>query len=129
MLKPEASIGVGLATLTVVFALHQNATPTAADVRTLPEMNEDIEKSERAASWLSAGIVGGISLVARDPVIFWIGGTGIIAMAWWSRHANRVNPDLKRLIPGGAVQSEPMPQMTTEEYTAFEGQFASEFAA
>lgn len=119
MLKPEISIPAGMAVATLVYALHQNATPTIADIRTLPEGNEDVDKAERGATWMSAGIVAGISLIARDPVIFMVGGTMVIAMAWWTRHANQVNPELKRFIPGGAVQSDPVPEMETEEYTAF----------
>lgn len=127
--KPEVSIGMGLAVATVVHAIHENATPNLSDIKTLPEGNEDVSKSERSATWLSAGIVAGVSLIARDPVIFWFGGVMVIAESWLTKHANAVNPELKKYIPGGAVQSEPVPQMDTEQYTAFENQFASAFAA
>lgn len=125
-LKPEISIGAGLAVATLVYAIYQNATPSVADIRTLTEGNEDIKKAERGASWLAGGAVAGVSLIARDPVIFIVGGSMVIAMAWWTRHANLVNPDLRKFVPGSAsVQSEPVADMDTEQYVAFESQFAA----
>jgi hypothetical protein len=59
-LKPEISVGMALTVGVLVYAVHQNATPSIADVRTLPEGNEDIERAERSASWISAGIVAGV---------------------------------------------------------------------
>ena len=124
-LKPEISTGAALAVGTLVYAIYSNATPTIGDIRTLTENDEDVDKAERSASWLAGGAVAGISLIARDPVIFMVGGSMVIAMAWWTRHANAINPDLKKLIPGGATESAPMPEGTTENYTAFESQFVS----
>src|SRR5687768_13654111 len=107
-LKPEISIGAGLAVGTLVYAMYSNATPGLADVRSLTENNEDVARAERSTSWMAAGVVAGVSLIARDPVIFTVGGVMVIGMAWMTRHANAVNPDLKRFIPGGtgSVQSE-----------------------
>ncbi|MBW5252045.1 hypothetical protein JGS39_24100 [Streptomyces sp. P01-B04] len=124
-LKPEISIGAGLAVGTLVYSMYSNATPTTSDIRSLVENNEDVNRAERSTSWMAAGVVAGISLIARDPVIFTVGGVMVIGMAWMTRHANAVNPDLKRFVPGGATQSEPEPEMSTEQYTAFENQFAA----
>lgn len=126
MLKPEISVGAALATATVVFAVHNNATPTNGDIRSLPENNEDIEKAERSASWISAGIVAGVSLVARDPVIFMVGSAMVITMAWWTRYANRVNPDLNKLVPDSmrSTQSEPVDEMAEQDYVPFQEQSA-----
>lgn len=91
-LKPEVSIPVALATATVVYAIHTNATPTIADVRSIDAGNPDIQSSERAASWTAAAVVAGVSLIARDPNVFIVGGAMVIAMAWLTRHADAVNP-------------------------------------
>jgi hypothetical protein len=115
---------------TLVYAIYSNATPTIGDIRTLTENDADIDKAERGASWMAGGVVAGVSLIARDPVIFMVGGSMVIAMAWWTRHANSVNPDLKKYIPGSganSAESAPMPEMAEQKYTAFENQ--SEFAA
>lgn len=91
-LKPEVSLPVGLATAAIVYAIHSNFTPTIADVRSAAENNETVEASRKAATWTSAAVVAGISLIAKDPAIFIIGGTMVIAMDWFTRHANAVNP-------------------------------------
>jgi hypothetical protein len=89
-LKPEFSIMGGLAVSTIVYAVHSNATPPQADIRALPQDTADIASSERAASWISAGIVSGVSLIAKDPNIFIMGAVAIVGMAWWTRHSNAV---------------------------------------
>lgn len=124
MLKPEISVGAALAVGTLVYAIHQNATPSIADIRSLPEGNEDVRNAERSASWISAGLVAGISLVARDPVIFVVGSGMVVAMAWWTRHANLVNPELKKLLPAGFTQSEPVPEMEEQTYMPFQAESA-----
>lgn len=121
-LKPEASLGVSLATAAVVYATYTNMTPPIADIRSLDPNNTDIAKSERLATWTSAGVVAGISLLARDATIFVIGGAMVVAMAWAHRHANRVDQtkDAARQLlptqtagpigntPSGVTQGPPM---------------------
>jgi hypothetical protein len=95
-LKPEISLGVGLATAAVVWSVYQNATPTIADIRTGPPGDATIDSSRKMASWTAAGIVAGISLLAKDPTVFILGGSMVVALDWWHRHANEVNPDTGR---------------------------------
>lgn len=90
-LKPEASIMTSLAVGAVVYGIHANATPTNADTRSLAPGNRDIQRSERTATWMSAGVVAAISLLAKDPTIFVLGGAMTIAMAWWTRHSDLVD--------------------------------------
>jgi hypothetical protein len=86
-LKPEASVLSGLAVGAVVFAIHSNFTPSQADMQGLPAGNKDLDRSERQATWLSAGVVAGISLLAKDPTIFVIGSFATVAMAFLTRNA------------------------------------------
>jgi len=105
-MKPEISLGVGLAVGTAVLAIHTIATPTMADTRTLDAGNKDVAASERTATWMSAGLVATVSLVARDPMIFIVGGLMTVGVAWWSRHANSLSP-ITSALPhlGGAGAS------------------------
>ena len=95
-LKPEASLGVALATGAVVYSVFANATPSIGDIRSLPKGNVDMQASERAATWTSAGIVAGISLLAKDATIFVIGGAMVVTMAWLHRHADQVDNTTKK---------------------------------
>jgi hypothetical protein len=103
-LQPSQSVGIGLATAGLVLAIHSQATPTMADIRIGSPNDDQIDRGERAASWLSVGVVATISLLTKDPTIFIIGGAATVAMAWWTRHSNALNP----LI--GAASQEGMAQ-------------------
>jgi hypothetical protein len=103
-LKPEFSIMGGLAVASVVYAVHSNATPPQADIRALPANTADVDKAERAATWLSVGVVAGISLLARDPGIFMIGSAAAVGMAVWTRHNNGIESIGGRYMdPGQAM--------------------------
>jgi hypothetical protein len=127
MLKPEASIGVGLAVCTVVYAIHSNFTPSVADLQALPAGNQDVDAAERKATWLSAGVVAGVSLLAKDPTIFVLGSTAAIALAWFSRHATWTESKTMPAITGPGPGQTPVsandtatgPQMTTADYQMF----------
>lgn len=114
-LRSEYSIMGGLATAAIVYAIYSNATPTMAEIRTTAPMNPDIDASERAASWTAAGVVAGISLIAKDPTIFIIGSGMVVAMAWWHRHSNMVNPDYGRAVPNAQPT---MPDAAMDGYEA-----------
>ncbi len=100
-LKPEISLTVGLATGAVVFGVYTNMLPTVADTRANDVNNPDLASSEKAAAWTSAAIVSGISLIAKDATIFIVGGAITVAMAWFYKHANNVNPEFHMAVPKG----------------------------
>ena len=109
-LKPETSLIVGLGTATLVYGIYQAALPPIADVRVAESDNRDIQASERLASWTSAAVVAGVSLITKDPTIFILGGSMVIVLAWWHRHADQVSP-----LTGKAVGSFFSPPMTQEQ--------------
>lgn len=122
-LKPEASVMSGLAVCGVVYGIHSNFTPTMADMQGLPAGNKDVDTSERAATWLSIGVVSGISLLAKDPTIFVMGSVATVAMAFLTRHAVWTEPGAH---PAASVETSPVsaqaasgPEMTTADYTMF----------
>jgi hypothetical protein len=104
MLKPEVSIGVGLATAAIVLATYSHSLPSVADVRTASPNDTDINAARRTASWTSAGVVAAVSLIAKDPTVFVIGGGMVIALDWWHRYADQVNPLIKA-VPGAGPAS------------------------
>lgn len=128
MLEPSQSLAVGLGTLGVVYAIHANSTPTLADMQALPAGNADTDAAERKATWLSAGVVCGISLLAKDPTIFVIGSLGTVALAWYSRHATWTESKATPTAAGPGVsvatanELQTGPQMTTADYAMFANQ-------
>jgi hypothetical protein len=100
-LKPEVSIPVALTTGAIVLAVHSKAAPSIADVRTIDPSNTDLDAAERQATVMSFAIVGGISLIAKDPNVFFGGGAIATAAAWWNRYSNAYNPSTGRASTAG----------------------------
>lgn len=128
-LKPEFSVMGGLAVGALVFAIHTNATPTQADIQALPAGVPDVDRAERNATWLSAGIVSAVSLVARDPMIFIMGSAITVGMALWTRHSNWTESIGGKYLTGpdtqkaGSANTGPAP-VETETYIPFQSDFA-----
>jgi len=128
-LKAEFSIMGGLAVASVVFAIHTQFTPPQADIQALPSGTPDIDKAERKATYMSAGVVSGISLIAKDPTIFVIGSAMTIAMAFMTRHANWTESIGGKYLTGadaaaaGSANTGPAPA-EVETVTMFQSDFA-----
>lgn len=105
MLKPEVSLGVGLATAALVYATYNGALPSVADVRVAKPNNPDVNAARRLAAWTSAGVVGAVSLMAKDPTVFVIGGAMVIALDWWHRYADQVNPTISKVAGNIGMQT------------------------
>jgi hypothetical protein len=118
-LKPEVSLGVALATGAVVYGIYQRAIPSVADVRSLDSQNKDIDSAERQATWTAAAVVGGISLMAKDPTIFTVGGIMVIAEAWKTRHANLVDSVTGKAVPGLSLSDTQAPITQAENPDAY----------
>lgn len=93
-LKREVSLGVGLATMALVWGIYSTALPSVLDVRAAQPDDRDAAGTERAASWTAAAAVAGVSLIAKDPTVFILGGGMVIVLSWWHRHANQYNPSI-----------------------------------
>ena len=100
-MKPELSIGVGLATAAVVYGVYNVALPTVAEVRVNDKDDADIGAAEKTAAWTAAAVVAGISLIAKDATVFIIGGAMTVALSWWYKHGNQVNPEFSMAVPKG----------------------------
>lgn len=108
LLKPETSLMVGLATAAVVYSTYQHAVPTIADMRVGAPQNRDLDAARKAASWTAAGIVAAISLLAKDPTVFVIGGVMVVSLDWFTRHANEVNPMIGKATGAMGITGTPM---------------------
>lgn len=88
----EASLGIALATGVLVWSIYSHALPSLVDHRVADRDDDAAERAERTATWTAAGTVSMISLIARDPTVFVIGGAMVVALSFWHRHANLVDP-------------------------------------
>lgn len=92
ILSREASIGTGLAVAALVWGVFNSAMPSVADVRVGQPHDKDLSATERTATAASAAVVAGISLLTKDPTVFVLGGTMVVVLSWWHRHANHYDP-------------------------------------
>lgn len=116
-LKPEASIATGLTVGALVWTIYNRALPADVDVRIAQPNDADIESSRKKAAYTAAAAVAAVSLIAADPTVFILGGSMVVAVDWWARHANAVNPELGRAyIPGFNVATpNTNPALQTED--------------
>jgi hypothetical protein len=116
-LKPEVSIMTGLTVAALVWTIYNRALPADVDMRVAAPNDDDIEASRRKAGYTAAAAVSAVSLIAKDATVFILGGATLVAVDWWARHANAVNPELgKAFIPGfnaGAPNTNPALQDPT----------------
>lgn len=117
-MTPAVSIGVGLAMAATVYQLYQNGLPTVADIRSLDAHNRDVDSAEKATTWVAAGLVTGVALVARDKTAFVIGGTAVVLIAWMHRHANMVDPTTGKMTPASRPAADMTPRVTQAENPA-----------
>lgn len=108
-MKAEVSIGVGLATGVLVWSIYTHAMPSLADHRVGDVDDAQADSAERTARWTAAGAVAAISLISKDPVVFMLGGSMVVILSVWHRHANLVDPLTGRAT--AVAPAEPMPEM------------------
>lgn len=114
-LKPEVSLTVALATGAIVFAIYSNATPTLADIRTADQYDRDIAATRKQATYTAVAVVAGISLISKDPGPFVLGGGMVIALDWFHRHADAVNPLTGKASAVDLTMSEVTPAVTQQD--------------
>lgn len=113
-MKAEASLGMGLAVGVLVFGIYQHTMPSLIDHRAGDPGDVNAASAERAATWTAAAVVAGVSLLAKDPTVFVVGGAFVIALSFFHRHANLVNPTTGRATAPGA----PVDQAAADSATA-----------
>lgn len=91
MLKPNENLMLAAAVGAVVYGTYNIALPTIADTRGLPGNTPDIDRAEKAATWASVAVVSGISLLAKSPEVFVVGGLMTIGLSWSFKHASKVD--------------------------------------
>lgn len=89
VLKPNENLMLAAAVGAVVYGTYNIALPTIADTRGLPGNTPDIDSAEKVATWASVAVVSGISLLAKSPEVFVVGGLFTIGLAWSYKHASK----------------------------------------
>jgi len=117
LLDRKTSLAVGLATVAVVYGIYQIHMPTLVDARAADPGDANLSGSERSAAWTATAAVAGISLLAKDPTVFILGGSTVIALSWLHKHANMLDTQI-----GSAVM--PQSRQTMEQANAMGAGFS-----
>jgi hypothetical protein len=88
---PEISVGLGLATATLVYAVYAKM-PNQADIRVGKPGDEALETTRKQSVWTAAAIVAGISLLTKDATVFIIGGSMVVVLDFLTRANNYTDP-------------------------------------
>jgi len=91
-LKAEVGLAVAAATGALVYGIFQVETPTMADIHAAPAHNPFVARSVNSAGWTAAAAVAGISLLAKDPTVFVVGGAFAAYLTWRAKHAAMTDP-------------------------------------
>jgi hypothetical protein len=102
-LKPEVSLTVAAATGALVYTIFSAELPSMADVHAANAHNPFISRSVNSAGWTAAAAVAGISLLAKDPTVFVVGGAMAAFLTWRAKHANFTNPVTNQVVPPQAA--------------------------
>jgi len=115
MLKPNEQIIVSAAVATAVYGIFQLNAPNLADVKASAPggaASLNTHKSVKTAVWTSAILVSGLSLLAKDPAIFIIGGLITVVEGWKYMHGNATDSVTGAVAaPGSAVNGQPSPTL------------------
>jgi hypothetical protein len=100
MLKQEDAIVAGLAVSAVVIGIHSVQLPNKAAVSASAPGNVHVDQARMSSTWIAAIVVVGASLLAKDPTVFVIGGTVVIALDFAQRWASSTDSRSGKIMAG-----------------------------
>lgn len=98
-LDRKGSVGVGLAVAALVYGIYDQTVPPTVDIRVQQAGDRDLAAAEKNARWISAGLVGVVSIITMDATVFILGGSMVVALSWSKRHANHCAPGMVQNMP------------------------------
>ena len=101
ILKPDGSIGIGIATGALVYAIYDHSLPPSATIHATDAGDINVEAARRKATWTSAGVLSAITLLTKDVNVFILGASVLFALDMHTRHANASNPQTGMLVSQG----------------------------
>lgn len=103
ILKPEGSIGIGIATGVLVYAVYDRTLPNMAVINATPAHDINIEAARKTAALTSAAVLAGVTLLTRDVDVFILGSAVLIALDWHARIGNSRSNETGAIVsPAGA---------------------------
>lgn len=105
ILKPNESVAISLGTAGLTYGVYQFSLPSLTEIHGAMPHNNSVDSSRKKAMWTAAAVVGGATLLTRDPNVFTAGMLVFLALEWSTRHANAVHPESGKMVPKTSVQA------------------------
>lgn len=114
-LAPPEELQVSALSAAIVYGIFQLNAPNLSDVKASrpgSDASMNTHRSVKTAVWTSAVIVSGLSLLAKSPTIFVIGGLMTAVEGWKYYHANATDQKTGAVAaPGSATTGQPGPTL------------------
>jgi hypothetical protein len=114
-LKPSEQIITSAFVATAVIGIFQLEAPNLADVKASAPggaASVNTHKSVKGAVWTSAALVSGLAVLAKDPVIYIVGGLVTALEGWKYYTANATDAATGAVVaPGAATNGQPTPTL------------------
>lgn len=101
ILRPEGSIGFGIATMVLTAMIYDRSLPSAAVMHSTDAGDINIDAARKKATQASAAAIAAITLLTKDVNILILGGVTLFALDMHARHANATNPQTGDLVTQG----------------------------
>ncbi len=100
VLSVSEDVQVGALTAAVVYGIFQLNAPNMSDVKGMAQPgNPHVHSSVKTAAWTATVVTAGLSLLAKSPTIFVIGGVMTVIETWKYYHANVTDPSTGKIDP------------------------------
>jgi hypothetical protein len=87
-LKPSDEMVITATAVALVYAIFNGNTPNLADIRADEKSNMNTHAAVKMAIITSVAAVGSLSLIAKSPTVFTVGGAMILFEGWKYHFAN-----------------------------------------
>lgn len=87
-LKPSDEMVISATAVALVYAIFNGSTPNLADVRADQKGSTNTHAATKMAAITSVAAVGSLSLIAKSPTVFTVGGAMILFETWKYHFAN-----------------------------------------
>lgn len=128
ILKPDASVAAGAATIGAVVAIYQLNVGTVAGAQATDANHPALEMSRRKAGYTALALVSSLTLITKDANVGILGGATIIAMELSYRHSIMAHPVSGKMVPPDASSYQPVDASMVPDYPPEQSDFGVEGA-
>lgn len=98
LFKPNVAVGAGIGTIALAYTIYNSQVGPVAQAQATDAYDNNLETSRKKAAYMAVAVVAGVSLIAKDPTIFTMGGLAVLGLDWSYRHAIATHPATGQIV-------------------------------